>query len=157
MGGYCGSCSVVSGRLSMRNLAVVHLILGAGRHSNGPPFLLTVMGPVAPYGEPFDESVQSSACHTRFLLWLLPEAFPCACRNIFENRKYAEEYVMDHIESELGVDRTKLIHLALLLGSDYTEGVAGVGVVNALEIANHFTTEPLLEEFRCAFCCSQSA
>eukprot|EP00891_Asterochloris_glomerata_P008711 jgi/Astpho2/8711/e_gw1.00128.97.1_t len=69
-------------------------------------------------------------------------------RNIFENRKYAEEYVMDHIESELGVDRTKLIHLALLLGSDYTEGVAGVGVVNALEIANHFTTEPLLEEFR---------
>ena len=56
---------------------------------------------------------------------------------------------MDDIESELGVDRTKLIHLALLLGSDYTEGVAGVGVVNALEIANHFTTEPLLEEFRC--------
>lgn len=37
MGGCCGSCSVVSGRLSMRNLAVVHLILGAGKHMGWAP------------------------------------------------------------------------------------------------------------------------
>ena len=129
---------------------MLHLTLGAGKHAELPTFLLTMMGPVAPYSEKFlMESLQNSISWTCCLLWLLHEAASCACRNIFENRKYAEEYVMDHIESELGVDRTKLIHLALLLGSDYTEGVAGVGVVNALEIANHFTTEPLLEEFRC--------
>ena len=50
-----------------------------------------------------------------------------------------------------------VITVALVLGCYYTVGVAGGGVVNALEIANHFTTEPLLEEFRCAFSCSQSA
>ena len=46
----------------------------------------------------------SGTCQTRFLLWLLPEAFPCACRNIFENRKYAEEYVMDHIICPQGLE-----------------------------------------------------
>ena len=41
---------------------------------------------------------------------------------------------MDDIQRELGLDRDGLIHMALLLGSDYTEGVAGIGVVNALEV-----------------------
>ena len=41
---------------------------------------------------------------------------------------------MDTIESSLGLDRHRLIGLALLLGSDYTEGIRGVGVVNAMEI-----------------------
>ena len=41
---------------------------------------------------------------------------------------------MDDIQRELGLDRDSLIHMALLLGSDYTEGVAGIGVVNALEV-----------------------
>ena len=58
-----------------------------------------------------------------------------AChRHIFEDRKYVEDYRMDDIQRELGLDRDGLIHMALLLGSDYTEGVAGIGVVNALEV-----------------------
>ena len=43
---------------------------------------------------------------------------------------------MDDIQRELGLDRDGLIHMALLLGSDYTEGVAGIGVVNALEVCS---------------------
>lgn len=56
---------------------------------------------------------------------------------------------MQDVESELGMTRDKLIQLALLLGSDYTEGVAGIGIVNAVEIVNAFPTEELLVNFRC--------
>ncbi|KAL3160296.1 hypothetical protein ABBQ38_009688 [Trebouxia sp. C0009 RCD-2024] len=69
-------------------------------------------------------------------------------RNIFEGKKYVEEYRVQDVESELGMTRDKLIQLALLLGSDYTEGVAGIGIVNAVEIVNAFPTEELLVNFR---------
>lgn len=59
-------------------------------------------------------------------------------RNIFENSKYVEEYRYEDIEMELGLSRDKLVFLAMLLGSDYTPGVAGVGVVNAVEIVLAF-------------------
>lgn len=70
------------------------------------------------------------------------------CRNIFEGKKYVEEYRVQDVESELGMTRDKLIQLALLLGSDYTEGVAGIGIVNAVEIVNAFPNEELLVNFR---------
>lgn len=47
-----------------------------------------------------------------------------------------------------GLDRAKLINLAYLLGSDYTEGVAGVGYVTGMEVLNEFTgpgLEPLIQ------------
>ena len=49
-----------------------------------------------------------------------------------------EEYHTSDIERELGMDRLGLICLALLLGSDYTEGVAGIGIVNAVEVGACF-------------------
>ena len=58
-------------------------------------------------------------------------------RHIFEGRKYVEEYHTSDTERELGLDRLGLICLALLLGSDYTEGVAGIGIVNAVEVRSH--------------------
>jgi hypothetical protein len=49
-------------------------------------------------------------------------------RHIFEGQKaYVEEYFAKDVESELGLSQTKLIRLAMLLGSDYTEGVNGIG------------------------------
>ena len=33
-------------------------------------------------------------------------------------------------------------------GSDYTEGVAGIGIVNAVEVVNAFNTDQLLKDFR---------
>lgn len=47
-----------------------------------------------------------------------------------------------------GLDRTKLINLAYLLGSDYTEGVPGVGYVTGMEILNEFpgpALDPLIQ------------
>ncbi len=69
-------------------------------------------------------------------------------RNIFESRKYVEEYRTDDVERELGMDRQKLIQLGLLLGSDYSEGVAGVGIVNAIEIVHAFQPVGGLSAFR---------
>ena len=59
-----------------------------------------------------------------------------------------EEYRTDDVESELGLDRDALIRMALLLGSDYTEGVPGIGIVNALEIVRAFPTDEGLGDFR---------
>jgi DNA excision repair protein ERCC-5 len=55
-------------------------------------------------------------------------------KNIFEKQRFVESYRMADVERELGCDREALVRLALLLGSDYTLGVRGIGVVNALEV-----------------------
>mmetsp|Transcript_9239 Transcript_9239/g.56167 ORF Transcript_9239/g.56167 Transcript_9239/m.56167 type:complete len:552 (-) Transcript_9239:4069-5724(-) len=72
----------------------------------------------------------------------------CIYRHMFEERKYVEEYKSSTVREELGLDREKLIHLALLLGSDYTEGITGVGIVNAIEIVHAFPGLDGLYDFR---------
>nr|DAD31011.1 TPA_asm: hypothetical protein HUJ06_009862 [Nelumbo nucifera] len=69
-------------------------------------------------------------------------------KNIFDDRKYVETYFMKDIESELGLTREKLIHMALLLGSDYTEGISGIGIVNAIEVVHAFPEEDGLQKFK---------
>ncbi|XP_022989203.1 DNA repair protein UVH3 isoform X3 [Cucurbita maxima] len=69
-------------------------------------------------------------------------------KNIFDDRKYVETYFMKDIENELGLDRNKLIRMALLLGSDYTEGISGIGIVNAVEVMNAFSEEDGLHKFK---------
>ena len=68
-------------------------------------------------------------------------------RHIFEESKYVEEYRTDDVERELGLSRESLICLALLLGSDYTPGISGVGIVNAVEIMSTFPGYKGLVEF----------
>ncbi|XP_068163206.1 DNA excision repair protein ERCC-5 homolog isoform X2 [Antennarius striatus] len=68
-------------------------------------------------------------------------------KNFFSQNKYVEHYQSSDLQSQLGLDRTKLINLAYLLGSDYTEGVPGVGFVTGMEILNEFPgtgLEPLI-------------
>ncbi|KAH9604584.1 hypothetical protein KSS87_003600 [Heliosperma pusillum] len=69
-------------------------------------------------------------------------------KNIFDDRKYVETYLLKDIESELGLNTEKLIRMALLLGSDYTEGVSGIGIVNAIEVVNAFPEDDGLHSFR---------
>ncbi|KAK4530901.1 hypothetical protein CCYA_CCYA06G1758 [Cyanidiococcus yangmingshanensis] len=66
----------------------------------------------------------------------------CVYRHIFEDSKYLEAYEMEKIERNMGLTRDKLICLGLLLGSDYSDGVYGVGIVNATEIVESFCREP---------------
>ncbi|CAH8267010.1 unnamed protein product [Arabidopsis lyrata] len=69
-------------------------------------------------------------------------------KNIFDDRKYVETYFMKDIEKELGLSRDKIIRMAMLLGSDYTEGISGIGIVNAIEVVTAFPEEDGLHKFR---------
>ncbi|KAL8718270.1 MAG: hypothetical protein Q9225_004574 [Loekoesia sp. 1 TL-2023] len=65
-------------------------------------------------------------------------------KNMFNQAKFVECYLTSDLEKEYSLDRQKLISVAHLLGSDYTEGIPSVGPVTALEILSEFDT---LEEF----------
>ena len=59
-------------------------------------------------------------------------------KNVFNQAKFVECYLTTDLESEFGLTRHRLISIAQLLGSDYTEGLAGIGPVTALEILSEF-------------------
>ncbi|KAI4129265.1 MAG: hypothetical protein LQ338_002317 [Usnochroma carphineum] len=65
-------------------------------------------------------------------------------KNMFNQAKFVECYLTADLEKEYSLDRQKLIGVAHLLGSDYTEGIPSVGPVTALEILSEFDT---LEQF----------
>ena len=69
-------------------------------------------------------------------------------RNVFNTKKYVEVYSVENIQRDIGLKRAQMAELALLLGSDYTEGIPGVGIVNALEIASVFSGMDGLTTFR---------
>ncbi|KAJ9605155.1 DNA repair protein rad2 [Cladophialophora chaetospira] len=66
-------------------------------------------------------------------------------KNMFNAAKYVECYLSSDLEKEFLLTREKLVHFAHLLGSDYTEGIPGVGPVTALEILSDFSD---LSEFK---------
>jgi len=61
-------------------------------------------------------------------------------KNMFNQGKFVECYLASDLEKEFDLTRQKLIGVAQLLGSDYTEGLPGVGPVSALEILSDFST-----------------
>ncbi|KAK3310630.1 uncharacterized protein B0T15DRAFT_518978 [Chaetomium strumarium] len=69
-------------------------------------------------------------------------------KNVFNGNKYVECYLAKDLETELSLSREQLIALAQLLGSDYTEGLPGVGPVTALEILSEFPGRDGLSQFR---------
>jgi DNA excision repair protein ERCC-5 len=69
-------------------------------------------------------------------------------KNMFNSNKFVECYLSTDLEKELSLSRDQLISVAHLLGSDYTEGLPGIGPVTALEILSEFPTQNGLEEFK---------
>ncbi|KAI9816062.1 MAG: DNA repair protein rad2 [Pycnora praestabilis] len=69
-------------------------------------------------------------------------------KNMFNQAKFVECYLSTDLEKEFDLDRGKLIRIAHLLGSDYTEGIPTVGPVTALEILAEFNTDKGLEDFK---------
>jgi len=69
-------------------------------------------------------------------------------KGIFGTKPNIELYKMEEIITGLGLNREQLIMLALFLGSDYCTGIRGVGVVNAVEIVDAFSTVDSLERFK---------
>lgn len=72
----------------------------------------------------------SDSCQIRSEIWIRfkPEIYLCVCceRWCIVGRSLRSQ--------DLGVGTDEVVALALLLGSDYTEGVRGVGIVNAMEV-----------------------
>lgn len=69
-------------------------------------------------------------------------------KNMFNGNKFVECYLAGDLEKELSLSREELISLAQLLGSDYTEGLPGVGPVTAVEILSEFPGRNGLKEFK---------
>jgi DNA excision repair protein ERCC-5 len=73
-------------------------------------------------------------------------------KNMFDDQKYVEIYKANDAAKEMSLGRNQMVALAMLLGGDYTEGVKGVGIVNAMEVLQAFDmskgVKPGLLEFR---------
>ncbi|KDE04745.1 hypothetical protein MVLG_04802 [Microbotryum lychnidis-dioicae p1A1 Lamole] len=69
-------------------------------------------------------------------------------RNMFNDDKFIECYLLADLDRELGLDRKKLVRLAHLLGSDYTEGLPGVGPVLGRELLEEFPGDDGLSDFK---------
>ncbi|GMM38306.1 ssDNA endodeoxyribonuclease [Saccharomycopsis crataegensis] len=59
-------------------------------------------------------------------------------RHMFTEKKFAEFYDIKDIDAKTHLSRDKMIDLAYLLGSDYTEGLKGIGPVTAVKIVDEF-------------------
>ncbi|KAL8346994.1 hypothetical protein RB601_003396 [Gaeumannomyces tritici] len=68
-------------------------------------------------------------------------------KNMFNGNKFVECYLSSDLEGDLSLGRPQLIALAQLLGSDYTEGLPGIGPVTAVEILSEFPGEDGLKQF----------
>ncbi|KAJ3320627.1 DNA repair protein rad2 [Boothiomyces sp. JEL0866] len=70
-------------------------------------------------------------------------------RNMFQSQKFVEAYTMEGIKG-LDLERHHLIQMALLLGSDYTPGIKGIGPVSSIEIITSWPSDDLsgLKEFK---------
>ncbi|UYV61111.1 ERCC5 [Cordylochernes scorpioides] len=70
-------------------------------------------------------------------------------RNFFTQGKYVEFFQDSEISRHLGLNRAKMVNLALLTGSDYTTGIEGIGPVTAMEVLSEFSggegIQPLME------------
>ncbi|KAK7050894.1 DNA repair protein rad2 [Paramarasmius palmivorus] len=69
-------------------------------------------------------------------------------KNMFNQSKTVECFLLSDLSRELGLDRDTLIRLAYLLGSDYVEGLPGVGPVVAMELLKEFPGEDGLHKFK---------
>ncbi|WFD22777.1 DNA repair protein rad2 [Malassezia equina] len=68
-------------------------------------------------------------------------------RHMFNHQRMVECYRLPDMARELGLDQQRLIQLAFLLGSDYTEGLLGVGPVLAMEILSVFGSLPAFAQW----------
>ncbi|KAF9525645.1 hypothetical protein CPB83DRAFT_795955 [Crepidotus variabilis] len=69
-------------------------------------------------------------------------------KNMFNQSKTVECFLLTDLSRELGLNRDTLVQLAYLLGSDYTEGLPGVGPVVAMELLKEFPGRDGLHKFK---------
>lgn len=70
-------------------------------------------------------------------------------KNFFNQSKYVMEFKEENVKHHFKLTREQMVLLALLVGSDYTVGLQGVGPVTAMEILAAFPpTKGKVNEFK---------
>lgn len=69
-------------------------------------------------------------------------------KNLFNDAKYVECFLAADLAREMSLTRDRLITIAYLLGSDYTEGLPGIGPVAGMEIMANFPGPQGLKNFK---------
>lgn len=64
-------------------------------------------------------------------------------RHFFTNSKTITQFLADDLRKYFGLDRSKLICLGMLCGTDYTLGIDGIGPVTGLELLSEFPGDNL--------------
>ncbi|XP_063701069.1 DNA excision repair protein ERCC-5 [Culicoides brevitarsis] len=64
----------------------------------------------------------------------------CVYKNFFDNKKIVLEYRAESIKNLFHLDQRTLIQLGMLVGSDYTSGIQGIGTVTAMEVISAFSS-----------------
>ncbi|XP_012280818.1 DNA repair protein complementing XP-G cells homolog [Orussus abietinus] len=65
----------------------------------------------------------------------------CVYKNFFNNNKRVLRFCSSDIQHHFSLTRRQMIQLALLVGSDYTMGLSGIGPVTALEVLAAFPSD----------------
>ncbi|KAA8903844.1 hypothetical protein FN846DRAFT_779885 [Sphaerosporella brunnea] len=69
-------------------------------------------------------------------------------RYMFNDKQTVQCYLLSDLEKELSLDQHRLIAAAQLLGSDYTDGIPGIGPVSAIELLAEFAASGGLASFK---------
>lgn len=69
-------------------------------------------------------------------------------KHMFNQSKTVECFLSSDLTRELGLDRDTLVRLAYLLGSDYVDGLPGIGPVVAMELLKEFPGNDGLHKFK---------
>ncbi|KAL4103452.1 hypothetical protein QTP88_018829 [Uroleucon formosanum] len=62
-------------------------------------------------------------------------------KDFFDNQKYVKQFKSIDIKQQFALSRNSFIQLAFLVGSDYTNGIDGIGPVSAIEILSFFESK----------------
>ncbi|XP_050529062.1 DNA excision repair protein ERCC-5 [Daktulosphaira vitifoliae] len=62
-------------------------------------------------------------------------------KDFFDNKKYVKQFRSIDIKQKLGLSQSNFIQMAFLVGSDYTNGIEGVGPVTAIEMLSFFDSK----------------
>ncbi|EYC01107.1 hypothetical protein Y032_0110g168 [Ancylostoma ceylanicum] len=69
-------------------------------------------------------------------------------RHLFSKTKNVQHYGSRIIQQSLGLSQSEFVGIAILSGGDYSSGLAGVGVVNAIELLSEFAVTRSADEGR---------
>lgn len=64
-------------------------------------------------------------------------------KNFFDQNKLVMEFKRENIKKLFHLERNEMIQLSMLVGSDYTQGIHGIGTVTALEVLSLFSATPV--------------